>query len=159
MFIKAGATRIVIFTPTHAVKIARIPVFSAMKAFVRSLVRKFRSKTKFRFTKNRIGLHARALGRHMFGVGILANRAEAKYWRDTQDEKCIPTTNVLFWGWVIVQRRGEKVSKEDVLNSTLSKLMLTDPEFRAPHQFARYKGRVVVVDYASLGDPSLGAVV
>ncbi len=157
MFIKAGATRIVVLMPMHAIKIARIPIFSALKAFVRSVWRKFRSQSKFRFTRDRIGLHARALGRHMFGVGILANRAEAKYWRETRDVNCIPTTRVLFWGWIIIQRRGEQVTKTEVLNSQLITLMQNDPEFSGPHQFARFEGKIVVVDYASLGDPSLGA--
>jgi len=152
---KAGATRLVVLTPKYAIKIARIPIFTACFAFLLSLKRKFQSKSPLRFS--RVGVHAKALRQQMFSFGIRANRAEAKYWQETHDEDCIPTTHVLLSGWIIIQYRGEAVKKEDVLQSPLAELMLTNPEFKTAKQFVRYLGRVVIADYASLGDPSLGA--
>ncbi len=93
----------------------------------------------------------------MFGNGIKANRAEAEYWDKTRDDACIPVVKVLLGGWVIIQPRAQTVTKGDVLRSNLSSLMLTDVEFKNPKQFGRFGGRIVILDYASLGDPTLGA--
>jgi hypothetical protein len=153
---KAGATRLVVFTPKYAIKIARIPIISAFVGFLGSLKRKLRSKSRFRFV--RAGLHASVLGQQMFGHGIRANRAEADYWNKTRDDKCIPVIKVILGGWIIIQPRAQKVTMHDVLCSNLCDLMLTDLEFRTPQQFGRFDGRIVILDYASLGDPSLGAV-
>ncbi len=156
MFIKAGATRFVVFTPKYAIKIARIPIFLALISFIRSLHRKVRSKSPFRFS--RIGVHASVLGRNMFGRGLQANRAEAAYWEKTKDANCIPVVKVLLWGWIIIQPRAQKVTRQDVLYSNLCDRMMTDLEFKNPKQFGRFDGRIVILDYASLGDPTLGAV-
>ncbi len=156
MFIKAGATRLVVFTPQYAIKIARVPIIGAIVAFLVSLRRKLQSKSPFRFS--RVGIHATVLRQQMFGRGLRANRAEAMYWNATKDVTCIPVVKVLFGGWIIIQPRAQTVTKSDVLRSNLCNLMLTDVEFKNPKQFGRFGGRIVILDYASLGDPTLGAV-
>lgn len=161
MFFKAGATRLVLlvpFMPKYAIKIARFPVSLAVRSLAISLYRKIRSGTPMQLTAKRAGTHLATMRRQILGNGIRANRAEADYWFRTKDRDCIPVVAVLFGGFIIVQRRGDKVTKSEVLMSQQGWRMYVDPEFAKPKQFARFDGRIVIVDYASLGDPTLGAV-
>ena len=161
MFIKAGATRIVLlvpFMPKYPIKIARFPVTVVVKSLVVSLNRKLRSRTPMQLTAKRAGTHLATMRQQFLGNGIRANRAEADYWNRTEDRDCIPVVAVWLGGFIIVQRRGDKVTKSEVLMSDQGWRMYVDPEFAKPKQFARFGDRIVLVDYASLGDPTLGAV-
>lgn len=158
MRIKHGATRHVILTEKYAIKIARLTPVHVLYVSLRFFYRRLRSVVgvqlhKRRSTEHPVLLFLRSIVHHI-GLGLRVNRAEAKYWRSTQDPKCVPTLCTLLGGLILIQPRGEVMTESGLWRSSARK-HLGDRELSRAEQWCWFKGRPCIVDYAHLGNPRL----
>jgi len=113
-----GATRLVILTKNHAIKIARIrPLGVAMMA-VRAFLQPHRMRTAVKDSKlEALPLWRRYLWLAFYiGVGgVLANRQEVRLYRDYPELPLAPVVGSYLWGFIIVMLRGEPTTQEEAL--------------------------------------------
>lgn len=158
MKIASGATRIVIITRSHAIKLAKINSLFIVIGVIRSLYKKIKRGDSISFDAERIAMHRSALTkqvRQSVTRGVRANRAEATYWYATKNEECVPVVAILLGGLVLIQKRAEPVTAERILCSRVAPHFLTDPELGRTEQFGYCGNRVRIVDFAHLGDPTV----
>ena len=78
-------------------------------------------------------------------TGLLANINEAKGWKMTEDERLCPVLWADPLGFFLVMPRCEPVKTEDL--PSLDSLSGLPSDYKTEN-FGRYKGRVVLFDYA-----------
>ncbi len=89
--------------------------------------------------------------RHLF-AGVVANWREYQLWRESPRSFLVPTV-CSFWGIVNVQKRGEKIRKDDLAElHPFRALLLNLPadaigDMTKAENFCHYEGRVCLVDY------------
>jgi len=143
MVFEYGSTRFVFLVGKRAFKFARI-----------SLVRFVGRILLFPFLGHRWKASmSQALYHYILG-GITCNQNEYAYYERTHDVRVMPTRQIFFWGWLIVQDRGAPVSQREMLFEYPfgRDLLLRDEiDMNTAKQFARHRnGRVLLVDYGTL---------
>ncbi len=143
MVFEYGSTRFVFLLRGKAFKFARV---SLIRFVARILLFPFLGQR----WKAPMG---QALYHYIFG-GIICNQNEYAYYQRTHDLRVIPTRQIFFWGWIIVQDRGIPVSQREMLFEYPfgRDLLLRDEiDMNTAKQFARHRnGRILLVDYGTL---------
>ncbi len=143
MRISWGKTRFVFLFTNQAIKIGRVRPFRLM---IRMVAFPFMSEGNHSRFFKRYGKFPGALWRYLI-AGLLANRNEYEYYQDSRDHRVMPTIASFFGGWVIVQKRGASVSREDFSRSNPFQNYPSFVEVGQPRQFCWKNGRLVLVDY------------
>jgi hypothetical protein len=93
-----------------------------------------------------------AIYHYLFG-GITCNQNEYAYYQRTNDLRVMPTRQIFFAGWLIVQDRGSKVSEKEMLDEypfDPDVLLRDEVDANTTEQFARHRnGSILLVDYGT----------
>lgn len=161
MRVTYGWTRFVILTETRAIKIARIRLLHILIQLFRKC-REGTVRTKLlKHGDSVISGGWRLFVRNYLLVGVIVNRQEARLWRERGQDIFVPTLRSYAWGLVNIQPRGEVVTapeleREHPFRPLLSLAPLDVAEDMShPWNFARYQGKVCLIDYGSDGTFSL----
>lgn len=146
MQVRCGTTRLVILAGNRAYKIARFrPIRPLIRLFQLMKVGGVRSQLET------YGQNLTRGGINYLLAGLLANRVEYQLSKEYPDALISPVVALYLWGVMIIQDRGETVSIADkaVKSHPLWAVMLAEKgsETAACSQFARFVGKVLLVDY------------
>ena len=143
MVFEYGSTRFVFLLGKRAFKFARI-------SLIRLVLRIFLFPFLGYRWKAPMG---QALYSYLFG-SIACNRNEYGYYQMTHDPRVMPTRQIFFAGWLVVQDRGVSVSEREMLREypfDKELLLRSEVDANTAKQFARHPdGRVLLVDYGTL---------
>ncbi len=146
MQIKIGITRIVFFTNKQAIKIARIRlIYYFFRGFRRLISRNKRAE----YIENHGGVSSSEI-LSFFTKGIRANNREYSYWESSKDYKrVVPVLKRIFSGLIIIQPRGEAVTKEELLAGypLENKFRVMESNIDEPNQFCKIDGAIKLADY------------
>ncbi len=143
MRVKQGSTRLVLLYGSRAYKVGRTKFISTTTKLIKTVCRQ---SEIVRLTRKHKGNIGGKIFRQCF-AGLYANRAEARYWEETHDDRCVPVVGVWLGGFIIVQERAEAISAAQIYASPLRELT-QDKELCKPCQYGLSAGVVKVVDYA-----------
>ena len=145
MRMRYGATRFVLLAGDKAYKFGRVRPF---RFLARMCILPFSQKRRKHFFERYGPGFGEAMKNDLF-AGLRANQNEDTYYRTFRDSRVMPITGVLLGGWVIIQMRGTPVSREELEKSpfTAKRLRRRDCDLSGNHQFCRFDGKVVLVDY------------
>ena len=146
MRILAGHTRVVVVIGNKAYKIAKFrPIVVMGKLRKMALDQSEFDRLYQKHKQSKIKGFAKVLF-----AGLFANWAEWRYWKRTQDARCIPSLSIWLGGLVLVQRSAEPVDEARVLASEFHSLWYSDKEFSKACQFGKdNRGNILIVDYAT----------
>jgi hypothetical protein len=147
MKIKSGKTRIVFLVGDKAIKFGRVRL---LRLILRILLFPFMSKHNNMLFYEAYGKYF-LLG--MFNyllVGIDANKREYQYYKESNDNRVVPTRKILLNGWIVIQDRGEFVSLQELEKNNPFKDVVGYPIFTEKHeywQFCKIDGQLLLADY------------
>jgi len=142
MKISSGKTRFVIVARGRAYKYGKTRLIrSALRVPFLVLSKRLRLRFLERYGKT----YFRAMMSSIF-AGLIANRIEYSYWQRSRDKRVVPTTKMLFCGFVIIQEEATPVTEIDL---EVAKPFGTFeiPDAGKAHQFGRHSGTIKLVDY------------
>lgn len=145
--ILCGHTRIVILTAHRAYKIGR---FRPLRLLCRLLALLFQSRRKHVLFREQYGSFPACLWNYV-AVGIRANRNEFEHWKKTRDPRVGEIIGGALRHLVIWQAVGESVTADELHRDSpfisVSHGRCKDLRTSMPHQYARIRGKVVLIDY------------
>lgn len=137
-----GSTRFVFLLGTRAFKFGRV-----------SLIRFVARILLFPFLGHQWKAPMGWALRHYLVGGIVCNQIEYDYYSRTRDLRVMPTRQIFFSGWLIIQDRGTPISEEEMLHEyPFDPVILFQGEIDAntAKQFARHRdGNILLVDYGT----------
>ena len=104
MKIGLGSTRIVFIFSNIVIKLPRLRVLYPLRRF-----REHRQNGQVTEKLKKFGPTVFTAGLNYFFAGIIANRLEYRYSKNTPSEGIVPI-NILLWGIIVIQQKGEAVS-------------------------------------------------
>ena len=148
-----GMTRFVILVGPVAIKIARFRLLWIPRRFLH-FVKSQEISTKIAYqTRN-----PRLAFNNVF-AGLIANRSEYLLWQKSHRHFLAPTPYSLLGGVINIQRRGERVSVEELIAAhPFQELLAMMPsplayDMTKAGNFGRHEGRICLIDY---GDETAG---
>jgi len=148
MKVRSGKTRIVLVCGDNAYKIGKL---RPIRLFFRMLIFPFLSKGNHERFYTRYGATLFMAMWNYLVAGKIANEREYRYFSSTHDARVMPTVGRVLGGWIVIQKRGEKISARELGRENPFDGLPIDPQFlerNQPWQFCRNeKGKVVLVDY------------
>lgn len=147
MSIKFGGTRIVLLFKDFVIKIPRIHILYPIKYFL------FKDYYR-RNTKKCLELNSlQDIIRYIF-CGFLSNRLEFKFSLENPDHPLIVKSLGLFFGLLIIQKRGNTISKKDkkltFLFSKFKKFGCTNDDLFEWCNFCFLYNKPMLVDYGNI---------
>ena len=142
-----GMTRFVILVGPVAIKIARFRIMWIPKRFLHFV--------KSREVGTKIAYQARnpRLAFNNIFAGLIANRNEYLLWQKSHRHFLVPTLYSLLGGVINIQRRGERVSAEELIAAhPFRELLAGMPspiayDMTKAVNFGKHEGRICLVDY------------
>lgn len=149
MKIRIGKTRIVFLVKNLAIKIAKP---RALRFIFRIIFLPFASK------KNQADYYASygknfgsAFKKYVF-LGFYSNLYEYNYYKKYKDKDVSPVYRIYFWGWIILQKKGEDIAHQDFICPFLKFGFKLSPETIGLQQYCYDKDikRNLLVDYGHI---------
>lgn len=147
MQIRSGKTRIVLLLGDSAIKIGMI---RPIRLFFRALAFPFMSEGNHNRFYSRYGSPFFCGAWNYFIAGLHANRGEFEYYQKHGDTRVVPTLRQYLGGWIIIQKRGNDVSAQELMMENPFKGLPIDANFLEQNQhwqFCRVGNQLLLADY------------
>lgn len=140
-----GKTRIVFLCGGHAYKFGKI---RPLRFACRLILMLFSEHRRMHFYE-KYGRKFWAAAWNDVFAGPIANRNEYLYYKDSHDERVMPTTKCLLHGWLVIQERGVPVGEHELASDSRVHQLVGSCETRCARQFARSRtdARIRLIDY------------